>query len=229
MLPTQTPPNHFTSPRVLLFSSQSNITLHTQLPIKTPFQKDSNFIKIRTKRLHFTKSFFRKSGSGQSNDGSNLTQDDFVTRVLKENPCQVEPRYKIGDKLYTLKEKENLGKKSFDGNGPFEILKRLSNNRSRDSVDYSNDVYLNDILRKFKGKLYVPEQIFVDELSEEAEFNKEFEVLPRMTFEDLQKCIKTDMIKFVTFKEDDGVSYGKDFIVELKEIPGDKNLQRTKW
>ncbi|KAL8262474.1 hypothetical protein R6Q59_023823 [Mikania micrantha] len=228
-----TTPDSFASPRVI--SSKSSITLHTSLSIKAPLRNHLKFDQIRRKRLQFTQAIFRKSDSGQSSDSATSVQDDFVTRVLKENPSQVEPKYKIGDKLYTLKEKENLGKKGYDGNGALEIIKRLNlkglkDNRSRDGVDYSQDVHLNDILRKFKGKLYVPEQIFVEELSEEAEFNREFELLPRMSFDDLQKTVRTNMIKFMTFKDDDKVAYGhKDLIVELKEIPGDKNLQRTKW
>ncbi|KAL7597102.1 hypothetical protein Lser_V15G30269 [Lactuca serriola] len=233
MLPTQIGiPDKFVLPGA--FSSQSSITLHTSLPIKTPLRNDFKRIEIRRKRLNFPHAFFRKSDSVQNNDNS-ASQDDFVTRVLKENPCQIEPRYKIGDKLYTLKEKENLGKKSHGSNSASEILKSLnskwlSNNKSGDRVDYSQDVYLNDILRKSKGKLYVPEQIFVEELSEEAEFRREFELLPKMSFDNLQKYIETDMIKFLTFKDEGEVAYGhKDLIVELKEIPGDKNLQRTKW
>ncbi|XP_071730660.1 probable inactive ATP-dependent zinc metalloprotease FTSHI 1, chloroplastic isoform X2 [Rutidosis leptorrhynchoides] len=234
MLPTQIrTPDKFALPRV--FSSQSSITLQTSLKIKLPFKKDLNFIEIKRKRLHFAHAIFQKSDSGQSSDSSSSTQDDFVTRVLKENPCQVEPKYKIGDKLYTLKEKEDLGKKGYDGNGALEIIKKLNlrgvyKNENNDGVNHSNDVYLNDILRKFKGKLYVPEQIFVEDLSEEEEFDREFESLPRMSYDDLQKVMKTGMIKFLTFKEDDGVVNGyKDFIVDLKEIPGDKNLQKTKW
>ncbi|KAC9521251.1 hypothetical protein E3N88_45694 [Mikania micrantha] len=218
-----------------VISSKSSITLHTSLSIKAPLRNHLKFDQIRRKRLQFTQAIFRKSDSGQSSDSATSVQDDFVTRVLKENPSQVEPKYKIGDKFYTLKEKENLGKKGYDGNGALEIIKRLNlkglnDNRSLDGVDYPQDVHLNDILRKFKGKLYVPEQIFVEELSEEAEFNREFELLPRMSFDDLQKTVRTNMIKFMTFKDDDKVAYGhNDLIVELKEIPGDKNLQRTKW
>ncbi|KAL8262477.1 hypothetical protein R6Q59_023826 [Mikania micrantha] len=228
-----TTPDTFALPRVI--SSKSSITLQTSLSIKAPLRNHLKFDEIRRKRIQFTQTVFRKSDSGQSSASATSVQDDFVTRVLKENPSQVEPKYKIGDKLYTLKEKENLGKKGYDGNGALDIIKRLNlkglnDNRSRDGVDYSQDVHLNDILRKFKGKLYVPEQIFVEELSEEAEFNREFELLPRMSFDDLQKTVRTNMTKFMTFKDDDKVAYGhKDLIVELKEIPGDKNLQRTKW
>ncbi|KAI3505303.1 hypothetical protein L1887_27362 [Cichorium endivia] len=228
MLPTQIGiPDNFVLPGA--FSSKSSISLHISLPIKTPLRNDFKRIEIRRKRRQFPHAFFRKSDSGQSNDNS-LPQDDFVTRVLKENPSQVETKYKIGDKLYTLKEKENLGKYSAS-----EILKRLNlkavdNNKNEDGVNYSQDVYLNDILRKSKGKLYVPEQIFAEELSEEAEFDREFALLPRMNIEDLQKYLKTDMIKFLTIKDEGDVTYGhKKFILELKEIPGDKYLQRTKW
>ncbi|KAL8226290.1 hypothetical protein R6Q59_000158 [Mikania micrantha] len=220
---------HITTPVLIILhprviSSKSSITLHTSLSIKAPLRNHLKFDQIRRKRLQFTQAIFRKSDSGQSSDSATSVQDDFVTRVLKENPSQVEPKYKVGDKLYTLKEKENLGKKGYDGNGALEIIKRLNlkglkDNRSRDGVDYSQDVHLNDILRKFKGKLYVPEQIFVEELSEEAEFDREFELLPRMSFDDLQKTVRTNMIKFMTFKDDDKVAYvHKDLIVELKEI-----------
>lgn len=153
-----------------------------------------------------------------------------MTRVLKENPSLVEPKYLIGNKLFTLKEKEKLNKKGFG------ILKKLNLNkgeegRDGDVVD-SDEVFLNDILREHKGKLYVPEQIFAHTLSEEEQFDRNVEVLPRMSFEGFQKAKNTDKIKLLSFKEDSGVFYNygfRDFVVELKEIPGDKNLQRTKW
>ncbi|CAH9089627.1 unnamed protein product [Cuscuta epithymum] len=165
------------------------------------------------------------------------TEDDFVTRVLKENPCQVEPKYKLGDKVLTQKEKEALQNTGLD-NGAFEILKRLnlkgfSGERHKEGHPGNpEEVYLKDILRGYKGKLYVPDQIFRSNLSEVEEFEKNVEELPRMEFKDFQKYSKTDKVKLLTFKEDDGVNFGvgfRDFIVELKEIPGDKSLQRTKW
>lgn len=93
-------------------------------------------------------------------------------------------------------------------------------------------VYLKDILREYRGKLYVPEQIFGTKLSEEEEFDKNLEALPRMSFEEFQKAMKSDKVKLLTSQEDNGVSYVngyRDLIVELKEIPGDKRLHRTKW
>lgn len=161
-----------------------------------------------------------------------------MTRVLKENPSQVEPKYLIGNKLYTLKEKEDLGKKGLLNGSVLEILKRLNikgmvkNASDEDSLMKSGDVFLKDILREYKGKLYVPEQIFGANLSEEEEFEKNVEDLPKMSLEDFQKYMKCDKIKLLTFKEDTGASLGfgvRDFVVELKEMPGEKSLQRTKW
>ncbi|MCE0480510.1 hypothetical protein HAX54_037439 [Datura stramonium] len=52
-----------------------------------------------------------------------------------------------------------------------------------------------------------------------------------MSLESFQKYMKCDKIKLLTFKEDTGASLGfgsRDFVVELKEMPGVKSLQRTK-
>lgn len=173
-----------------------------------------------------------------NSEGVGGEKDDFVTRVLKENPCQVEPKYLIGKKLYTLKEKENLNKKGLDY-GVGELLKKLNlrallNTKADEShlAKTEEEVFLKDILREYKGKLYVPEQVFGANLSEEEEFDKNVDELPKMTFEDFRNYMKSDKIKLLTFKEHSGVSYVfgyRNFIVELKEIPGEKSLQRTKW
>ncbi|KAL5052834.1 hypothetical protein RYX36_033516 [Vicia faba] len=154
--------------------------------------------------------------------------DDFVKRVLEENPSQVPPKYLIGNKLYTSQQKENLGKKSNEG--IFDaLLKRLKSSQSEtDEVGEKDSVYLNELLKEYKGKLYVPEQIFGTPLSEEEEFNENLKTLPKMSVEDFTKALSKDKIKVVTSKEDYGIGY-KDYIVELKEIPGDKRLQVTKW
>ncbi|KAL0324184.1 UNVERIFIED_CONTAM: putative inactive ATP-dependent zinc metalloprotease FTSHI 1, chloroplastic [Sesamum calycinum] len=169
--------------------------------------------------------------------------EDFVSRVLRENPSQVEPKYLIGDKLYTLKEKEDLSKKGFSQRVS-EILKRLNlkalvsksdevTGNASNFVKPEGEVYLKDLLREYRGKLYVPEQVFGANLSEEEEFDKNVKELPRMSYEDFQTYVTCDKIKLLTFKEDSGVSYSnygyRDFVVDLKEIPGDKRLHRTKW
>ncbi|KAL3844464.1 hypothetical protein ACJIZ3_001867 [Penstemon smallii] len=186
-------------------------------------------------RVHLPKSSANSKASVNSDSG----KEDFVTRVLRENPSQIEPKYLIGDKLYTLKEKESLRKKSINEK-VLEILKILnlkalvkeSGNESN-FVKPEGEVFLNDILREYKGKLYVPEQVFGPSLSEEEEFDKNVKELPRMSYEDFQKFMKSGKIKLVTYKEDGVVTYGnygyKDFIVDLEEVPGNKRLHMTKW
>lgn len=182
----------------------------------------------------------RKSSSilCESNSGS----DDFVSRALKDNPSQVEPRYRIGDKFYTLKEKESLSKKA--DSGIIQVIRRNLNRKTVPKRGTENDgaqserarseesVYLKDLLREYKGKLYVPEQVFGEELSEEDEFDRNIEELPKMSFDDFRKAVKSDKVKLLTSKETTSLSYGngsRDFVVDLKEIPGDKSLHRTKW
>ncbi|ESW32175.1 hypothetical protein PHAVU_002G299700 [Phaseolus vulgaris] len=164
------------------------------------------------------------SSSASGEPGS----DDFVSRVLKENPSQMQPKYLIGDKLYTLKEKESLGKVS--RLGIFDVLKRLNPTKpqSKSESDVSgegNSVYLKDLLKEYRGKLYVPEQIFGSELSEEEEFNRAVNELPRMSVEEFSKSLSKDKVRLITSKG----GANTDFVVELKEIPGDKSLHTTKW
>ncbi|RDX92039.1 putative inactive ATP-dependent zinc metalloprotease FTSHI 1, chloroplastic, partial [Mucuna pruriens] len=169
-----------------------------------------------------------KSSSASSEPGS----DDFVSRVLKENPSQVQPKYLINDKFYTLKEKDNLGKTS--NAGIFDVLKRLNPMKPQSKSENENvvsregdSVYLKDLLKEYRGKLYVPEQIFGTELSEEEEFDRNLNELPRMGIEEFRKAASKDKVKLITSKGGGGVY--RDFIVELKEIPGDKSLHTTKW
>ncbi|KAG4187522.1 hypothetical protein ERO13_A08G112300v2 [Gossypium hirsutum] len=234
-------------------------TIATLISARVNFPKPySTPIKSLPKRIHpsnLTRKFRSRApllhrsftvlcelqSSQPGGDTSKPKGDDFVTRVLKENPSQVEPRYLVGNKIYTLKEKEDLRKGS--NLGLIEILKKKLNTKSksknetiggeRESETSENDyVYLNDILREYKGKLYVPEQIFGAELSEEEEFEKNLEELPKMSLEDFRKAMESDKVKLLTSKEVSGVSYvGRywDFVVDLEDIPGDKSLQRTKW
>ncbi|XVF10389.1 hypothetical protein REPUB_Repub07fG0178700 [Reevesia pubescens] len=192
----------------------------------------------RTPFLHRSFTVLCELQSSQPGDTSKPKGDDFVTRVLKENPSQVEPRFLVGNKIYTLKEKEDLGKGK--NLGLIEILKKKLNSKAKsknesnesEMISENGNVYLNDILREYKGKLYVPQQIFGAELSEEEEFEKNLEELPKMSWEDFRKAMKSDKVKLLTSKEVSGVSYVggyRDFVVDLKDIPGDKSLQRTKW
>ncbi|XVF51295.1 hypothetical protein PTKIN_Ptkin04bG0173600 [Pterospermum kingtungense] len=204
----------------------------------SPLVFSRNF-QSRTSFLHRSFTVLCELQSSQPGDTRKPKGDDFVTRVLRENPSQVEPRFLVGNKIYTLKEKEDLSK----GNnlGLIEILKKklrskeTSKNVSERQTEVSSEndnVFLKDILREYKGKLYVPEQIFGAELSEEEEFDKNLEELPKMSLEDFRKAMKSDKVKLLTSKEVSAASYVggyRDCVVDLKEIPGDKSLQRTKW
>ncbi|KAL3652817.1 putative inactive ATP-dependent zinc metalloprotease FTSHI 1, chloroplastic [Castilleja foliolosa] len=185
----------------------------------------------------------RASSSSKTSPNSGAENEDFVTRVLRENPSQVEPKYLIGDKLYTSKEKQSLRRKGLTEKVS-EIVSRLNlkalvSKGDEESGNESNyvktegEVYLKDLLREHKGKLYVPEQIFGVDLSEEEEFEKNVKELPKMSYGDFQKYMESDKIKLVSFKDDYVVSYGsslqRDFVVDLKDIPGEKSLHRTKW
>lgn len=230
---------------VLVLPQSSIYSPNSTLRFKVPDrQRSPSFPCYLSKRYPFYQSplafwgkFSSDSKGSVDSDSVAAGNEDFVTRTLKENPSQVEPKYLIGNRLYTLKEKESLNKKNSD-NGLFELLKNLNFKsllrKEGDSVHLgkAEDVYLKDILREYRGKLYVPEQIFVAKLSEEEEFEKNVEDLPRLNIDQFWKYMSTDKIKLLTFMESSGSSYGYgtvNFVVELKEIPGQKSSQRTKW
>ncbi|KAK9121974.1 hypothetical protein Syun_019591 [Stephania yunnanensis] len=77
-------------------------------------------------------------------------------------------------------------------------------------------IYLGSI----KGSFYVPESVFKVNLSEEEEFDRNLEELPKMSFEDFQKAMKCGKVKLLSSKAVTGTSndYGyRDFIVDLKK------------
>lgn len=169
-------------------------------------------------------------------------EDDFISKVLKENPTQVEPRFLVGERFLTLRDKQGSGKPP--SLRILQLIKRFlgdaygssSKNGHEGTGEYASQsqipVYLKDILREFKGQLYVPEEIFRENLSEEEEFERDMRELPLMSFEDFQKHLTAGKIKQLTSKS---IGYApadvgyRDFIVDLNETPGDKNLQKTRW
>lgn len=234
------PPYIFASPKYQCYSP--HFTSQSSPSTKTPLQKSTknlSFTLLSSRKLGFylKRSYVARADSSKNvNVDLNEKKDDFVTRVLKENPSQVEPKYLIGNKLYTLKEKETLSYKSTNsGDELFGLFKKLWKKKveealSRDESSVGiDDVYLKDILREYRGKLYVPEQVFGQNVSEEDEFNQNVGDLPRMNLEDFLKAMRSDKIKLLSFVENNGASWFRDFVVELKEIPGDKTLQKTKW
>jgi len=123
-----------------------------------------------------------------------------------------------------------LGKVSIFG--ILDVLKRLNPTKpqSKSESEVSgerNSVYLKDLLKEYRGKLYVPEQIFGSELSEEEEFNRNVNELPGMSIEEFRKAWSNDKVRLITSKG--GRGGNRDFVVDLKEIPGDKSLHTTKW
>lgn len=198
---------------------------HPHFTLTSPISKLSS-ISLQT---HFN--FTKKLRPLQSNNrkftvscNGGDASDDFITRVLKQNPSQVEPRYLVGDKLLTLKEKQSWSNKvSIFTPGKYFQKWGLNKNENVEK----KDVYLKDLLREFKGKLYVPEEVFRVKLSEEEEFDKNLEELPKMSFQDFRKAMENGKVEMLTSK---AVSGGyKDFVVDLKEIPGEKSLQRRRW
>ncbi|KAK2997777.1 hypothetical protein RJ639_025046 [Escallonia herrerae] len=144
------------------------------------------------------------------------------SQAVDVNPSQVETKYLTGSKLYTLKEKEGLAKKSFDSR-VFEILKKLNLmalSNKHDNVQ-SGNVYLKDNLRsstrgrkatelinlnpyetdapRFNSLVALQqtlpfdrEAIFGKNFSEDDEFDRNIEVLPKMSIEDFEKFMKSD-------------------------------------
>ncbi|KAL2926539.1 putative inactive ATP-dependent zinc metalloprotease FTSHI 1 chloroplastic [Bienertia sinuspersici] len=224
------------------------VRVYQPFPIKNVSRSAITSIRIRKHSNQFNASKFSRNGvtfnrrlptfTCKSNgDTSNSNTEDFVTRVLKENPSQVEPRFRIGDEVYTSTERDNLKNKRFRF-GAFEVLKRLNlkdkvrENEENGGEKLESNVYLKDILREYKGQLYVPEQMFGVNLSEEEEFDRNMKTLPKMSYEEFLKFVKKDKVKLLIHKEqiqmvdEDGF---RDFIVELKETPGEKSLHRTQW
>ena len=191
----------------------------------TPFHPHPH-LHIR-KRFHFPRNPSVPLRISASQNGD---KEDFITRVLKQNPSQVEPKFLIGQTLYTQKQKDEAFNKSRQNRWNWLRLmprKGEKNGVLENEEVGSEAVFLKDILREHKGKLYVPEQIFGTRLSEEEEFARDLESLPVMSLEEFRKAVENDKVKVVISKDE---SYGfGNFIVELKEIPGDKSLQRTKW
>ncbi|KAK7251442.1 hypothetical protein RIF29_34641 [Crotalaria pallida] len=209
-----------------------NILSPPNVQINTPYYFTHRHGTLK-QRFHSNRSRLKFTLRCKSSSSS---EEDFVSRVLKENPSQVQPKFLVGEKFYTLKEKQDLSKKF--NVGLLDVLKKLkpkktsegSENVEQNKVlgEKSDSVYLKDLLKEYKGQLYVPEQVFGKKLSEEEEFDRNLEACPKMSIEEFRKTMSKDKIKLITSKEDKFNGY-RDFVVELKEIPGDKSLHTTKW
>lgn len=212
-------------------------------------------------------------GSKKSSQYSKEKSEDYISRFLREKPSEIEQKFLIGDKFYTLREREKL---------KTSVLKRIKNALSElanksvpndiqaqegiknasselkgsllsediqeteeseekhhgaptgdiDKEIPSRPVYLKDLLRQYKGELYVPEEAFKYHASEVGEFNSRLETFPKMRLEDLLKVMRANQIEMLTsraIQNPEGVYVYRDFIIDLKEFPGEKSLQRKKW
>ncbi|MCO5611198.1 hypothetical protein L7F22_065448 [Adiantum nelumboides] len=176
---------------------------------------------------------------------------DFATEVLKSTPSQVEPRYLIDGKLYTSREKEMLREspvRSFVSALKLEnVVTFAKSNKEAPQQEFTKPsqevaeedhssqskklVYLSDLLREYKGELYVPEEAFVRSSSDLDTFQREIEVLPIMKGDDFLMAVKANQVNLVTSKAalGPGKFVYRDFIVSLNHIPGEEELHQTKW
>ncbi|BBN13165.1 hypothetical protein MPTK1_6g01370 [Marchantia polymorpha subsp. ruderalis] len=226
----------------------------------------------RPQYVHASKSSSSALNSDENYSETNIDESghDFITRILKEKPSQVEQKYKVGDEFYTLKQKMQLqtpfwrkllstiasANISSESRKASKLGSELDESTTKvfeeeeeaaeaeppletdpikseqDSGDNANPVYLSDLLRQYKGNLYVPEEAFEERISELQLFNKKLDTLPEMTFEDFWKAMKANQVELLTSRgmatPRGGYVYW-DFVVELKDIPGETSLHQTKW
>lgn len=177
---------------------------------------------------------------------------DFATQVLRSTPSQVEPKYLIDGKLYTLREKELLRVspwKKIASALKLQEFGTLVKNREEISrkqlhetpdqreinqdlsINSNKSVYLSDLLREYKGELYVPEEAFTGSTSDLDAFQREIDALPLMTREDFVRAVRANQVNLLTSKGDlgPGKFVYRDFIVSLKDVPGEEGLHQTKW
>ncbi|XP_057854077.2 probable inactive ATP-dependent zinc metalloprotease FTSHI 1, chloroplastic isoform X1 [Cryptomeria japonica] len=187
---------------------------------------------------------------GKSNIRSGNKSEDYISRLLRERPSLAEPKFLKGDKIYTqseIEEKKNWFGKRFS-TALNEIFSKLASKEIKDTqikeeeqrgIGEDTDkeaplraVYLKDLLRQYKGRLYVPEEAFDFQTSEIDEFNSNLKTLPEMRFDEFCKLMKANQIGMLTSRASPNIdgSYGyHDFIVDLKEIPAALRLQKTTW
>jgi hypothetical protein len=104
--------------------------------------------------------------------------------------------------------------------------------KGSDANERDKQVYLSDLLREYRGNLYVPEEAFSGHVSELEEFNRLLDVLPEMTFESFLKAMNAQQVEMLTSRghaSPRGEFVYYDFIVDLKSIPGEQHLQRRHW
>ncbi|XP_024360822.1 probable inactive ATP-dependent zinc metalloprotease FTSHI 1, chloroplastic [Physcomitrium patens] len=184
--------------------------------------------------------------------------EDYISKLLTETPSQVESKYLVGDTLYTLKELREaetpIWRAVTDALWGTVVQPLLERRQyvKEDAVELaeippptegvpataktkelaSSRVYLNDLLRGFKGNLYVPEEVFESQTDEFKEYSRQLESLPEMSFEEFLRAARAGEINFLVsrgVKTPEGKHAYYDFLVELKPVPGELTLQARKW
>lgn len=174
-------------------------------------------------------------------------EEDYVSKVLRERPSQLEPKYLVGDKYYTLRELQR--KQTPNWRRAAEAFRSIIvspepkttsltgaddelSSRESDAAAVAKSVYLSDLLREFRGDLYVPEEAFEGHTWELKEFNYCLESLPEMALEDFLRAKNSEQVEMLVSRgiaSPNGSTSYYDFIVKLKSMPGEQGLHCTQW
>lgn len=96
----------------------------------------------------------------------------------------------------------------------------------------SDKIKLNSILRPYRNKLYVPEEAFGGALSDVDAFNEAIKDCPSMTVDQFLDFATRNQIKMLVSKPQltlSGKLQFQEFLVQLKEVPGEKKFHRETW
>lgn len=186
---------------------------------------------------------------------SSGSEDDYITKLLTESPTQVESKYLVNDRLYTLKELRKIEAPIWKGASdalwsnvvqpllerqrakekeaavlppPKEAIADLARTELEAELESSKPVYLKDLLRAFQGNLYVPEEAFESQAEELQEYNRQLESLPEMSFEEFLRAARAGEVDVLVSRGIftlEGKHEYYDFLVQLKSVPGEAVLQ----
>lgn len=189
------------------------------------------------------------------------SSNDFISKVLSSSACEVEPRVLVDGHVLPIsemqKKKASLADKM--AKSMSQVLTRGSKKEVLGGADSSSSssgsgtvygegeekteaveerenpksVYLEDLLREYKGDLYVPEEVFSKVDKEEVgDFEQHFYESPQISVEDFRKFSDLNQVEALVSRGmttlDGKVTYAN-FVVELKDTPGQKELHQKRW
>eukprot|EP00252_Welwitschia_mirabilis_P004662 TRINITY_DN1495_c0_g1_i1.p1 TRINITY_DN1495_c0_g1~~TRINITY_DN1495_c0_g1_i1.p1 ORF type:complete len:973 (+),score=228.50 TRINITY_DN1495_c0_g1_i1:371-3289(+) len=186
------------------------------------------------------------SDSGQCPGQSMDNSEDFISRVLRTNPAELEIFDVKDGNLYTRpvkrSDRSSVSRPTGEGDKTKGVLDQVINKfrhivkkvprQETDAVikteskrEDAKPVYLEDLLRQHRGQLYVPEEAFKFRVPDTDEFNTNFESLTQMSKEEFLKAAKKNQIKMLTSRTVlslDRVPKYHNFIVEFKDPTKEK-------